>query len=93
MRSCRILLCFRLCSSACGTPTGDVVMKTAVPGTRVAAAAADLMNTSIGIELSRSRSCISARPRDQVVRPVKPMMPITNGNQPPSGTLVRLDAK
>ena len=47
-RSCSTLLCLRLCSSACGTPVIDVVMNTAVPGTRAALVAADLMNTSIG---------------------------------------------
>ena len=69
------------------------VMNTAVPATRVAAVAADLMNTSIGMALSRSRSCISARPRAQVVRKVKAIAPTSSGNQPPSGILVRFEAK
>ena len=93
MRSCNTLLCLRLCSNACGTPVIEVDMNTAVPGTRVAAVAADLINTSIGMALSRRRSCISERPRAQVVRKVKATAPTSSGNQPPSGILVRLDAK
>ena len=93
MRSCSTLLCLRLCNSACGTPFIDVLMKTAVPETRVAAFAADLMNTSIGMALSFMRSCIRLRPRAQVVRKVKATAPTSSGNQPPSGIFVRFDAK
>src|SRR3546814_6031849 len=69
-RSCSTLLCFKLLSSACGTPSALEVMNTAVPGTRVAALAADWMNTLIGIEASRSRAIINWRPLAQVVSTV-----------------------
>ena len=68
-------------------------MNTAVPGTRVALVAADLMNTSIGIAASAIRSIISLRPLAQVVSRVKAITPISSGNQPPSGTLIRLAPK
>ncbi len=66
---------------------------TAVPDTRLAELIAEVMNTLVGIAASRSRSIISVRPFDQVVRKVKTIRPIISGNQPPSGTLVRFAAK
>ena len=89
-RSWSTLLCLRLCSSAWGTPFIELVMNTAVPGTRVALVAADLMNTSIGRLASFIRSIISLRPLAQVVSKVKAMAPTSSGNQPPSGTFSRL---
>ena len=74
-------------------PSGAVVMKTAVPGTRVALLAADLMKIEAGIAASFIRWIISLRPRAQVVSRVKQTKPISSGNQPPSGTFVRFAAK
>ena len=68
-------------------------MNTAVPGTRLALPAADLMNTAIGIAASRIRSIISCRPFCQVVSRMKTTSPTSSGNQPPSGTLVRFEVK
>ena len=92
-RSCSTLLCLRLWSSEGGIPSADVVMKTAVPGTRWALFTADLMKTGAGIAASSIRSIRSLRPFAQVVRKVKAMKPISSGNQPPAGTLVRLAVK
>ena len=74
-------------------PSAAVVMNTAVPGTRVALMAADLMKIAAGIAASFIRLIISWRPRAQVVSRVKAIRPTSSGNQPPSGTLVRLAAK
>ena len=82
-----------LCSKADGTPLAADAMKMAVPGTRVALFAADLMNISIGMVLSAMRSRISARPRDHVVSNVKITRPINSGTQPPDGTLSRFAPK
>ena len=71
----------------------ELLLATAVPRTRVAALAADSMKIWIGIALSRRRAIISLRPLAQVVSRVKMMKPAISGNQPPSGTLVRLAAK
>ena len=78
---------------AFGVSPVSLTRNTAVPCTRVAEVAADLMKTSIGIALSRIRAIISRRPLAQVVSMVKAMMPISSGNQPPCGTLVRLEAR
>ena len=92
-RSWSTLLCLRLWSSACGTPSLAVVMNTAVPGTRSAELAADLTNTVIGIATSLSRLIISWRPLAQVVSSVNAISPTSSGNHPPSGTLVRFAEK
>ena len=68
-------------------------MNTAVPGTRVALGAADLMKISIGKLASFIRAIISCRPFAQVVSRVKPTAPTSSGNQPPSGTFSRLARK
>ena len=68
-------------------------MNTAVPDTRSAEIAADLMNTCTGIANSRMRAIISWRPLAQVVNRVKATRPTSSGNQPPSGILVRLAAR
>ncbi len=82
-------MCFRLCSSAWGTPLAELVMNTAVPGTRAALGAADLMKISIGRLASFMRLIISCRPFAQVVRKVKAIAPTSSGNQPPAGILSR----
>ena len=64
-------------------------MNTAVPGTRAALGAADLMKISIGRLASFIRLIISWRPFAQVVRKVKAMAPTSSGNQPPAGILSR----
>ena len=61
-------------------------MNTAVPGTRAALDAADLMKISIGRLASFIRSIISLRPFAQVVSKVKAIAPTSSGNQPPSGS-------
>ena len=68
-------------------------MNTAVPGTRVAEVAAELMNTLIGIAASAMRAIINFRPRAHVVSKVKIISPTSSGNQPPSGIFVRFDAR
>ena len=68
-------------------------MNTAVPGTRAALPAADLMKISIGRLASAMRSIISLRPLAQVVSMVKATAPTSSGNQPPSGTLSRFAEK
>ena len=64
-------------------------MNTAVPGTRAALGAADLMKISIGRLASFIRLIISWRPFAQVVRKVKAIAPTSSGNQPPAGILSR----
>ena len=64
-------------------------MNTAVPGTRAALGAADLMKISIGRLASFIRLIISCRPFAQVVRKVKAIAPTSSGNQPPAGILSR----
>ena len=76
-----------------GHAAGRVVMKTAVPGTRAALVAADLMKISIGRLASFIRSIISLRPFAQVVSKVKAIAPISSGNQPPSGIFSRFAEK
>ena len=75
------------------TPLPELVMNTAVPGTRAALPAADLMKISIGRLASAIRSIISLRPLAQVVSRVKATAPTSSGNQPPSGTLIKLAPK
>jgi hypothetical protein len=70
-----------------------VVRKTAVPGTRTTLPAADLMKISVGIAESERWARISCRPFAQVVRRMKATTPTSKGNQPPSGTLVRVALK
>ena len=65
-------------------------MNTAVPGTRAALRAADLMKISIGRPASFIRLIISWRPCAQVVSKVKAIAPTSSGNQPPAGTLVQV---
>ncbi len=93
-RSCSTLLCFRLCSSACGTRLAVEVRNTAVPGTRTGGLVPMLsMKRSSGIVSSASRSSSIARPRFHVVSSVKTTAPIASGNQPPSGIFSALDAR
>ena len=66
---------------------------TAVPGTRSADCAADLMNNSTGIAPSWRRWRTRRRPVAQVVSKVKVIAATSSGNQPPSGILVTLEAK
>ena len=68
-------------------------MKMAVPGTLVALLAADLVKISIGIADSAMFLRMIWRPLAQVVRITNATPPTANGNQPPSGTLVRFAAK
>jgi hypothetical protein len=51
------------------------------------------MNISIVIAMPSSRARRSRRPRAQVVSKVKAIAATSSGNQPPSGILVRFDAK
>jgi len=92
-RSWITLLCLMLCSSAEGTPRVVADMKIAVPLTRLVLEWADLAKISSGSSTSDMRARIRWRPRAQVVSRVNAIPPISSGNQPPSGTLVRFAAK
>ena len=69
------LVVLEIVQSACGTPLAELVMNTAVPETRAALVAADLMKISIGRLASSIRAIISDRPFAQVVRSVKATRP------------------
>ncbi|MNK58936.1 hypothetical protein D3C87_780350 [compost metagenome] len=92
--SCSTLLCLRLCSSALGTTPGSAVRNTAVPSTR----AGGLMNTEPRKDFrSIASACCASpmrrRPSFQVTISVNTAPPIRSGNQPPSNSLSRFEAK
>src|SRR5690625_4948013 len=86
LRSCRTLLCLRLCNKACGTVSGLAVMKMAVPGTRIGGCSS---MPEMNAPSDRPPSCLIPRiskspPRRQVTRMVNTAPASTSGNQPPS---------
>ena len=86
--SCSTWLCFRLCSSACGTVSGLATAYTAVRGTRRMLAGSRLSMKGCNSRPSlRMLSINSARPRAQVLITPNSNRPRANGNQPPSKNL------
>src|SRR5438552_369266 len=92
--SCSTLLCFRLCRSACGTVSGLLVMKIAVPGTRVGGCASSPSRKGLsGMPCSVSRRNMRRRPRFHVMSSVNTVMPMRSGNHPPDRNFIALEAK
>ena len=77
-----------------GTVPGSAVRNTAVPSTRVGGLTnTDSRKLRSSIASARRRALSSARPSFQVSISVKIRPPISSGNQPPSNSLSRLEAK
>src|SRR3569623_2884945 len=93
MRSGSTLVCFKLCSSAWGTPRRMRVMKIAVPSTRVTRRKLDSMNKSSGIASALTWLNSISLPRFQVISNVKVTTAMASGNQPPCAVLVILAVK
>ena len=92
--SCSTLLCLRLCSSALGTTPGSAVRNTAVPSTRTGGFSnTESRKAFSSMASERCTSPMRRRPSFQVIMSTNTAPPITSGNQPPSGSLSRFDAK
>ena len=91
-RSCSTLLCFRLCSSACGTRSGVDGHEHRGARRRASAATTSMlwMKTSSGSASSDSLSISSARPRFHVVSSVNTTAPISEREPAAVGDLERV---
>ena len=93
-RSWMILLCFRLCRSAVGAPSGSPVRKIAVPGTRCGGLASSRLTRSLsGTSMRRAFSARIAVPRRQVSIISTSAPPKRIGIQPPCAIFRLLAAR